>query len=255
MFRRLARTRRPPRGLASVMKNRTLLQAIAIAALAVFAAAGQAAPKSVRATYNATMNGLPIGTISEHFESDGTSYRLVSDTKPMGLAALIQRQPLKFTSTGQVGREGLRPALFEARRSAGEAPSVSAEFDWPHKQLTLKHNGKVESFALTPGTQDRLSIMYQFMFLTPERTRQLEFTMTNGRKVDRYRYRATEDVEIDTGMGRIKTVHLVKQREPGDTVTEVWVSPQHHNLPVKMMIVEKDGMRLEQLIQSLDARE
>jgi len=237
------------------MKNRTLRHAVAAAALALFAAASHAAPKSVRATYNATMNGLPIGTITEHFESDGSAYRVVSDTRPTGLAALIQRQPLKFTSTGHVGRDGLRPAQFEARRSAGDAPSVSAEFDWPQKQLTLKRNGKVESFPLAPGTQDRLSVMYQFMYLPLERLRQLEFSMTNGRKVDRYRYRATEDVEIDTGVGRVKAVHLIKQREPGDTVTEVWVSPQHHNLPVKMLIVEKDGVRFEQIIQSVDARE
>ena len=236
------------------MNKRTVLHAFAAAALGL-AAASQAAPTSVRATYNATMNGLAIGTISEHFEVDGGRYRLVSDTKPSGLAALIQRLPLKFTSTGHVGRDGLRPALFEARRSAGEPPSVSAEFDWTQKQLTLKRNGKVESFALAPGTQDRLSVMYQFMFMSPDRLRQLDFSMTNGRKVDRYRYRATEDVEIDTGIGRVRTVHLVKQRDPGDTVTEVWVSPQHHNLPVKMMIVDKDGKRFEQLIQSVDARE
>jgi hypothetical protein len=239
------------------MKNRTPLRALALAAaLAAFAAASEAAPRAVKATYNASMNGLPIGSISEHFESDGATYRIVSDTRPMGLAALIQRQPLKFTSTGQVAREGLRPAQFEARRTAGEAPAVSAEFDWPHKQLTLKNNGKTESVALPAGTQDRLSVMYQFMFLTPERLRQLDFPMTNGRKLDRYHYRATDEVvEIDTGIGRLKTVHLVKQREPGDTVTEVWLSPQHQNLPVKMLIVEKDGVRFEQVIQSVDLRE
>lgn len=237
------------------MKKRVLFRALAVAALAAAAAASHAAPKSVRATYNAFMNGMPIGSISEHFESDGASYRIVSDTRPMGLAALIQRQPLKFTSAGQVSREGLKPSQFEARRSAGEAPSVSADFDWPQKQLTLKHGGKTESFALAAGTQDRLSVMYQFMFLPPERIRQLDFPMTNGRKLDRYRYRATEDVEIDTGVGRVKAVHLVKQREPGDTVTEVWVSPQHHNLPVKMLIVEKDGVRFEQVIQSVNVRE
>ena len=240
------------------MKIRCLFRAFALAAFAALAAApaaSHAAPKSVRATYNAYMSGLPIGSISEHFHADGTAYRIVSDTKPMGLAALIQRQPLKFTSSGQIGREGLRPLSFQARRSAGDAPSVSADFDWPHRQLILRHNGKTESFALAAGTQDRLSVMYQFMFLTPERIRQLDFPMTNGRKLDRYRYRAIEDVEIDTGIGRVKTVHLVKQRDPGDTVTEVWVSPQHHNLPVKMMIVEKDGVRFEQVIQSVDVRE
>jgi hypothetical protein len=238
------------------MKNSTIFGALALAcALAGVSTAGDAAPRAVRATYNAFMNGMPIGTISEQFESDGSTYRIVSDTKPAGLAALIQRQPLRFTSSGQLARDGLRPAQFDARRSAGESPQVSAEFDWPQKQLTLKHNGKVESLPLPPGTQDRLSVMYQFMFLPPERIRQLEFAMTNGRKLDRYRYRATDDVDVDTGVGRLKTTHLVKQREPGDTVTEVWISPQHQNLPVKMLIVEKDGVRFEQLIQSVEVRD
>ena len=228
---------------------------LAVVSLFAAAAAADAAPRSVRASYNATMNGMAIGTLTEHFESDGKTYRIVSDTRPQGLAALIQRQPLRFTSAGQLARDGLRPSQFDGRRSAGDPPQVSAEFDWPQKQLTLKHNGKVESFPLPPGTQDRLSVMYQFMFLTPERIRQLDFPMTNGRKIDRYRYRATDDVEIDTGLGRLKTVHLVKQREPGDTVTEVWISPQHQNLPVKMLIVEKDGVRFEQIIQSVELRD
>jgi hypothetical protein len=56
-------------------------------------------------------------------------------------------------------------------------------------------------------------------------------------------------------LGRLKTLHLVKQREPGDTVTEVWLSPQHQYLPVKMLIMEKESVRLEQVIQSLEIRD
>lgn len=223
--------------------------------LAAAAPLACAASKAVKASYNAFMNGMSIGTISEQFESDGSAYRIVSDSRPTGLAALIQRQPLRFASTGQVVRDGLRPALFEARRTAADAPQISAEFDWTHDQIVLKHNGKTESFSLPAGTQDRLSVMYQFTFLPLERIRQLEFPMTNGRKLDRYRYRAMGEAEIETGMGRLKTLHLVKQREPGDTVNEVWLSPQHQYFPVKMLIVERDGMRLEQVIQSLELRD
>ena len=223
--------------------------------LALAAPLASSAPKSVRATYSGFMNGMSIGVISEQFESDGTSYRIVSDTKPMGLAAFVQRQPLRFSSAGQVARDGLRPVRFEARRTAGESPQVAAEFDWGQHQIVLKHHGKTESFALSAGTQDRLSVMYQFMYLSPERLRALDFPMTNGRKVDRYHYRATPDVEIDTGLGRLKTVHLVKQREPGDTVTEVWLSPQHQYFPVKVIYIEKDGVRFEQLIKTLEIRD
>ena len=237
------------------MLNKSMLRWIAVLCVGLLAAAANAAPRVVKATYSGFMNGMPMGSIVEQFESDGTTYRIVSETRPTGLAAMLLRQPLRFTSAGHIGRDGLRPSQFEARRSAGDAPQVSADFNWSAKQLVLKHHGKTESHALPRGTQDRLSVMYQFMFLSLDRIRQLDFPMTNGRKLDRYRYRATEDVEIDTGIGRLKTVHLVKQRDPGDSVSEVWLSPQHAYLPVKMLIVEKEDLRLEQIIQSIDVRE
>jgi hypothetical protein len=226
-----------------------------VASLALASGVAFSAPKAVKASYSGYMNGMAIGSITEHFEIDGGSYRIVSETKPMGLAAFIQRQPLKFSSRGQVTREGLRPSHFEARRTAADPPSVTADFDWPNAQLVLKHNGKVESLPVTAGAQDRLSIMYQFMFMPIEKMRQVEFAMTNGRKLDRYRYRITPDVEIDTAIGRVKTLHLVKQREPGDTTTEVWLSMQRQLVPVKMLIVEKDGMRFDQVVQSLELRD
>ncbi|HEV7394552.1 MAG TPA: DUF3108 domain-containing protein [Burkholderiales bacterium] len=213
------------------------------------------APKTVKANYNAFMNGLSIGTINEQFEADAGRYRIVSDTKPLGLAALIQRQPLRFSSVGRVAREGLLPKQFEARRTPTDEPEVTAEFNWEQAQLMLKHDGKTESLSLPAATQDRLSVMYQFMYLPLEKSRELHVPMTNGRKLDSYRYRITRDVEVETGIGRLKTVHLVKIRDPGDPANEVWLSPQHHYFPVKMTIVERDGVRFEQIIQSLEVRD
>jgi hypothetical protein len=212
-------------------------------------------PKAVRVVYGGYMNGMSIGTVSESFEVAGGTYRLSSETRPVGLAALVQRQPLRFSSRGEVTAEGLRPAHFEARRAQSDTPQFSAEFDWAQSQLQLRHNAKIESLPLAPGTQDRLSIMYQFMYVRLDKARTVDFWMTNGRKIDQYRYRVTHDVEIDTPLGRLKTTHLTKDRDTGDTHTEVWVSPRHHNLAVKLLIVEKDGMRYEQLIQNVDIRE
>jgi hypothetical protein len=235
------------------VKNCTLV-ALAFA-VAVIAPAAWSAPKTVKATYNAFMNGVSIGTITEQFEAGAGQYRIVSDTKPLGLATLIQRQPLRFSSIGRVARDGLRPKQFEARRTPTDKAEVVAEFDWDQRQLVLTQHGKSESVSLPAGTQDRLSVMYQFMYLPPERLRELHFPMTNGRKLDTYRYQLAQDGEVETGLGRLKVLHLVKVREPGDTVNEVWLSPQHHYLPVKMTIVERDGMRFEQVIQNLELRE
>lgn len=236
-------------------KMSSILATIACAYFASLSALALGAPKSVKATYAGFFNGMAIGTITEVFESDGATYRIVRDVKPSGLAALVQRQPLRSSSTGQVMRDGLHPVQFEERRNANDAPQVSAEFDWTRGSVVLKRGGRIETVALPTGTQDRLSIMYQFMYWPPERLRQLDFAMTDGRKVDHYSYRATPDVEIDTGLGRLKTLHLVKQREPGETVTEVWLSSQHQNFPVKLLIVERNGNRLEHIVQTLEVRD
>ena len=232
-----------------------IVAAAACLALASGAAPAWASAKSIKATYNGYMNGMTIGNIAETYETDRGNYRIVSETKPIGLAAFVQRQPLRFQSHGQITREGLRPIHFEARRTAAEPPQITADFDWPNVLLTLKHHGKVESMPLPPGTHDQLSMMYQFMFMPLDKARQIDFSMTNGRKLDRYRYRVTPDVELDTPLGRLKTLHLVKQRDPGDRVAEVWLSSAHQNFPVKLLIVEKDGLRFEQVIQSLELRD
>lgn len=234
---------------------RTLALAASVSALCTpvaFAAAAANAPREIQASYNAYMNGMSIGVISERFQAARGTYRIVSVSRPSGLAALIQRQPLRFESRGALTTEGLRPAQFEARRTAAEPPQVTADFKWGEKELVLNNKGKIESKSLSRGTQDRLSIMYQFMFLPLKDARHVDFSMTTGRKLDRYRYLVTPDVEIETPLGVLRTLHLVKQRDPDDTVTEIWLSIAHRHLPVKMLIVEKNGLRFEQVIQALE---
>lgn len=220
--------------------------------LAWITSAHAASPASVSATYEVSMNGLNIATIDEHYEAHDGSYRLTSASTPIGVLAMVQRLAVRFASSGTVTDGGLRPQRFEGRRATGETPEVTADFDWNAGQLTLMHDGKNETVALPPGTQDRLSVMYQFMFAGPSAGGTLEVDVTNGRRVDHYKYTVTRDVEQDTPLGRLKTVHLVRQREPNDPQNEIWLSPAHGYVPVRMVIVERDGRRYDQLATKLD---
>ena len=227
-----------------------------LAAFVVCAAsAAQAIPRAVKASYQGYMNGIPIGVINESFEADGHKYRIESDTKATGIASLFQRQPLRLSSTGQLTAEGLKPLQFEGRRAAEETPQVSATFDWSAGKVHLKHDGKAETYNVPAGAQDRLSIMYQLMHWPVRRMNQVEFALTNGRKLDIYRYKVNGDVELATPLGKMKTLHLVKQHAAGETGTEIWLSTEHKNFPVKVVYIEKDGVRFEQLIKSLEFRD
>lgn len=226
--------------------------ALLFAAILPSTSAAQAAPQTVRAQYNVSMNNVPIGVMQETFEVRDGNYQAVSETQAIGVFALVQRRPGRVTSSGKVDATGLRPGTFDGARGTRDERRVHADFDWTTGTLTLAHDGNNETVALPAGTQDRLSAMYQFLFLQPEKLKALEFPMTNGRKLDHYRYVPGPDTEIDTPIGRLAVVHLVKQHAPGETATEIWLAREHRLMPVKMRIVEDDGKRYEQIIAQLD---
>lgn len=217
-------------------------------------AAAAAAPTSVELSYDVARNGLHIGVTSERFEAGDSAYRVVSETRAVGPAALFLRRPRTLASSGQLTGAGLRPLRFDDARGDDDARRMSASFDWKRAQLTLVHDGKSEIVPLPAGTQDRLSIMYQFMYTRPGQRAHVEFPMTNGRKLDRYRYSVARNVEIETALGRLDTVHLVKERNPDESGTELWLAPQYHYLPVKVVVIEEDGTRYEQTLTRIDTR-
>lgn len=231
---------------------KTFITLLLAAALPAFATVTP--PQAVQAQYELSMNGAPIAVMQETFEIRDGSYQAASETQAIGLFALVQRRPGRVTSSGEVGSSGLRPKTFDGTRGTGDARRVNAAFDWTAGTLTFTHDGRSETATLPPGTQDRLSVMYQFLFLDQAKLKGLAFAMTNGRKLDQYRYIIGPDTAIDTPLGRLAVIHLVKQHSAGETATEIWLAREHRLMPVKMRIVEDDGKRYEQVISRLEIR-
>lgn len=222
------------------------------AALAALPPVGAAAPAAISASYDVSFNGLQFGITQERFEAGNNSYRIVSESNAAGLFALFRRDTATLVSHGRMLDTGLRPDSFEGNNSNDDSRRVTARFDWAGERVTLTHEGRTETAVLPAGTQDRISLMYQFMFVAFDGLRHLDVSMTNGRKLDQYRYLITRNVDIDTPLGRMKTLHLAKQRRPDESATEIWLAPQYQFFPVKVLIVEKDGSRYEQVITKLD---
>ena len=223
-----------------------------IAAVLCGAAAAAQSPQSVSATYNLYLNGAHVAVMNETYDAKDTTYRIVSESVPLGVLALLQR-PATVVSTGQLTPEGLRPERFEGRAiGRGE---VRAEFDWAGERLSFGRDGKTETIALPRGTQDRLSIMYQFMFHPLDGREKLDLAMTDGRRLAHYQYAMTRGVEVDTPLGRVGALHLVRQGGPEASGTEIWLAPERHFLPVKMVIREDNGTRYEQVATRIEVKE
>ena len=221
------------------------------AALIVFGIvlpAGAAPPTRVELSFAIMMGGTRIGEGREVLEHDGLRYRIVSESRPRGIATLFIND-VRRESRGTVSDAGLRPDYFEETGRRGG--TRTATFDWAAGQLALINGNNARNVELPRGTLDQTSLAYTFSF-RPALSGGFEIHVTDGRGVRRYRYREVGPETLVTPLGEIRTRHFEKVRGPGDKRGfEFWLAPDRHLLPVKLRYVEKNGDAFESLVTEI----
>lgn len=208
-----------------------------------------AQPKSIQLEYEVSRNGKAFGTVEESYTQEGNKYRIVSTTKGTGLYALLGERVL--TSEGEVIAEGLKPIKFELKRGDNASKSLLANFDWSSNKLSMLEEGETEIVALISGTQDLASYPYQFMF-SPPKADDVKVNLTTGKKLSLYHYLIqARDVEINAMGKTYKTLHLVNAEVDGKKKKELWLAESIHYLPVKYLVVDKHGDKIEQQLTKI----
>ena len=73
--------------------------------------------------------------------------------------------------------------------------------------------------------------------------------LSDGRGFSSFRYALAGSELLNTPVGDIETVKLVKQLDPGDERgTEIWLASKRDFLPVRILVIEKNGARIDQMI-------
>jgi hypothetical protein len=224
-----------------------------LAFLALLACAGACLaqpPQKVSLSYDVSYNGVIAAELTEVLEHDAKSFTLSSEGRGKGLGALLYRGAAKRFCRGEVTGAGLRP--LEYRDQRGDKAPATARFDWNRKTLTQEHEGKSETTNMALPLQDRLSFLYTFAFQqSPELKpgREIKVTLTDGKGLTQFQYKVAGTEVLKTPAGDLDTVHLVKQRESKDDKgTEIWFASSRDYLPVRVLVIEKDGARLDQVL-------
>jgi hypothetical protein len=224
-----------------------MIRGILFFALALLAVPAPAAPPPrVQMEFAVSSGSMDLGEGRDVLEHDGKSYTVTSELKTVGMAAILYKLDIRRHSRGLVTKDGLRPLHFEEERT--RKPKRAADFDWDAKTLRLTDGDKVQTVPLPDNSFDQTSFTYAFAFkgslddLPP-------VNLTDGRKLSDYKYQVVGKEKLKTPIGDLEAVHIRKVQDADDKRGfEVWLSAEHHNLPVRIRYVEKNGQVLDSTI-------
>lgn len=208
-----------------------------------------ALPKSVTISYEVTKNGQPFAKVHERFEINDQHYRVESVTKGIGVYALFGERVLR--SRGMVGDTGLQPEKFELQQGDNPKKALLAEFDWQKLMLRMTAKGKTKEVPLASGTQDLASFGYQFMYQPRALKDTIMVTLTTGKKLSEYHYKVAEVPFMQLAGSEYRVLHLAPEAQNGQETKELWLAADYHYLPVKILLVDENGQKLEQVLTEL----
>jgi len=175
------------------------------------------------------VNGTDGGNAYLAWETDGSSYRLEFD----GILG-------DFVSEGGLDDAGISPRTTSERMGMGQATTI---FDRARGQIVDGVTGR--SAQLVPGSQDDASVLLQLSGIgqaDPDQLRSRLAFWIGGVNGARMVYFDTAGPErLDTAIGTLETLRLVRLAEDGAPQLEVWLAPAKAWLPVQLRLTSPDG--------------
>lgn len=185
-------------------------------------ATGRTFPRDIKVRYHATYNNTGL-TGQLKWKSEGDHYQLELSSKLLVFS-------MRYTSEGRIGKNGLIPEHFQVWKNGN--PQEGADFDWD-KKLMHYGNEKQNQAELAPGTQDILSVAWQFAFVGDQLPSKV--WLTTGKKVYQYPVSLAGEARFPQEGGL--PVAVVRANAEGNQ-NEFWLSTDLHNLPLR--IIRKD---------------
>jgi hypothetical protein len=229
------------------------MRALFSLALLTLSAALSAAeiPHRIEAHYDLQVKGVTLAKVHEVFVRDGDQYHIESITKPVGLLALFKPETIVATSEGEIGDHGLLPIKYNHKRAQDTYKNSAAEFDWTRHELIHRDNSGIRQLDLADGTQDRLSMMYQFVVEPPRGRLEIKLDMSNGSMIEKMHYQVKPEQMVTTSFGTMRSYNLTSLPLNVAKRSNVWLAVDHNFVPCKVVFTEDGSNSLTQVLTDL----
>ena len=220
---------------------------LASLALSASAAAQPALPARVEIEYELKRNGSVMAEVVDRLEQAKGGYELSEHWKGKGIYAVMGKA--KRTSAGMLTANGPSPTEYVDERSGRDTQRVT--FDRKASTITRRYKGETRTEPVPPDTQDRLSFLLALSFASTN-SGPLSFHVADGRGMSHHVYRFSGRERVATPAGEFDAIKLTRSNNGTDELAELWFAVDRGHLPVRIVLVEKDGTRYEHLARRIE---
>jgi Protein of unknown function (DUF3108) len=179
-------------------------------------------------------------------------YRLATNGKTVGLAALFYPFGMSSGSEGRITAAGFEPELFRLDRTSRKGEKqFRVAFDREAGVARFSDAEGVREVPLRPSSLDILSLICQLSVARLE-PGPMQLNLTNGRKLDTYEIEVGQQEVVETPMGDLRALYVKQLRKQGDEGIEVWLAVDFAYLPVRLRFTDRKGsIAGEQLVTAI----
>jgi len=183
-------------------------------------------------TYNAKLYGFSI-EVTSRFKSTGAetgNYEFYFNADSF-VGSVTETTDVTWNEKDHV----FIPHHYTYKRTGlGKSRDDELVFDWTNLKVTNTKNNKSLPLEANIKLQDSLSYQLQLRQDLLAGKNNLEYTITNGRKIKKYHFEIVGEETLSTPLGDVKTVKVKRSHATEDTVTYAWFAKNFNYLLVQL---------------------
>lgn len=158
-------------------------------------------------------------------------------------------------SEGAVDTYGLAPVQFVERRIRRDPWTTT--FDRSKQQISFSESDV--NYPIKGGEQDRNSVLFQLAGVAraaPDKFvagSEWTFFVAGRRDADVWTFRVVKLDTVQTGLGTLDTVHLMRMAPPDskEQALDIWLAPSKQWYPVRLRFTDNEDEYVEQTLQTI----
>lgn len=123
---------------------------------------------------------------------------------------------------------------FYKRRGLGRNRDAELTFDWDAKRVINNVQGVSWGMDISKNVQDKLSYQIQLQRDLIAGRDNLVYQIADGGKLKQYRFEVVGEEVLDTPLGKVETVKVMRSRDDDDRATYAWLAKDWDFLLVRL---------------------